>query len=113
MKTKNFICVSLALVCILSLFVGCGAVGEQNKLVGRWTDDTNYILVNFNEDHTFYLRGPDEAVSGTYEVSDNIVQLNYNDGSYFELRYEFNGNNILILEDGNSEYFERYTLLKE
>ena len=79
---KSLLTISLVLVAVLLLVVGCGKK-SSNPLIGSW-DHSGYVYT-FNEDKT-----------GNYEFS----------GTKMEFTYEDDGTTLSILFEGNTSPME-------
>ena len=92
----------IAVVLILSLiFVLTACSSKKDKLIGTWVDSDKTEELTFNKDGTFtYTVYGNANGTGTYEVEDDTLTANFDNGVTITATIDFPNNNTLHLTSG-------------
>jgi hypothetical protein len=101
---------AICLVFVLPLVLaGCGDGGDEDALVGIWTDQDGVIEYEFKSDGTLVFRFMGEEEQTTYTVSDGKISVpNPETGEQTESDYRIEGDNLILTTEGEEE-----TLIKK
>lgn len=109
---KKLRAVLAILVCLLVLvsvaLAGCGDGGEDDSLIGTWTDQEGFIEYEFRSDGILVLRfmGEEEQIPYTVEGGKLIVE-DTQTGEPAEAEYTVEGDTLTLVGEGEEETLVR------
>lgn len=103
MTTKKAIAVILVCVLIIAL---CSCGSSDKKIIGKWYSASGKDSLTIMKDGSGYLQtswGGTERIS--WSISGSTLYITDSENSTSQYGIEWQGNNILILDDGNYDTF--------
>lgn len=110
----------LLIAVIIIAVVGISAGSKAPTLVGRWSLEGNeadsHVVMEFSSSKEIKMWIGDEGDrhlyrQGTYSVTDDLLSIDYNDGSHVLLRLELGSDNALFRDpatDKAQKYFKHH-----
>jgi len=96
------IVISLFLVFISVLFVGCSKTSKKSPLVGKWTHDS--YVYTFNEDNTCSYDALGTIMKCTYKVDGDKLSILYDGNSTsFDTTFKIENNKLNIKDSFGSD----------